>query len=73
LINYELIIIRFVLIIPIVFAGGSSVGVYETNVRVHWLQRLEAIARYFAFEKGAYCPNLRLEERLANKTDEWVM
>ena len=39
----------------------------------NWLQRLEAIARYFAFEKGAYCPNLRLEERLANKTDEWVM
>ena len=39
----------------------------------NWLQRLEAICRYFAFEKGAYCPNLRLEERLANKTDEWVM
>jgi hypothetical protein len=35
-----------------------------------WLQRLEAICRYFAFEKGAYCPNLRLDERLANKTDE---
>jgi hypothetical protein len=38
-----------------------------------WLGRIEYIARYFAFEKGAYWPNLKLEERLANETDEWVM
>ena len=38
-----------------------------------WLHRLESIARYFAFEKGAYCPNLRLEERMASGSDEWIM
>jgi hypothetical protein len=48
-------------------------AIINANKTKEWLQRLEAICRYFAFEKGAYCPNLRLEERLANKTDEWVM
>jgi len=38
-----------------------------------WLQRLECICRYFAFDKGAFCSNLRLEERMTKKTDEWVM
>ncbi len=45
----------------------------QVIINQNWLQRLEYIARYFAFEKGAYCPNLRLEERMANETDEWVM
>jgi len=48
-------------------------SIVKANKYENWLQRLEAIARYFAFEKGAYCPNLRLDERLENKTDEWVM
>jgi len=63
-------------------ADGENLVVELKNVFAHildankskkWLQRLEAICRYFAFEKGAYCPNLRLDERLANKTDDWVM
>ena len=37
-----------------------------------WLHRLESIACYFAFENGAYCPNLRLTERLVSGSDEWL-
>ena len=38
-----------------------------------WLQRLECICRYFAFDKRAFCSDLRLEERMSKNTDEWVM